>query len=158
MDKYLIKKPCTQDLSPVQNSSSSIKQIRVDFKLEILKEHPEKKSWSRHCLNIRDSLEFLYRNSIKNSIHGFAIKSGYFFLRSLPLTNWSSGLLPSVFNGIPDSLINKFQEWFHLYFPVGIVIPIKVRWNNKRVTIFHDNRGQGSTLRSKDLNTRANPL
>ena len=51
MDKYLIKKPRTQDLSPVQNSSSSIKRIRVDFKLEILKEHPEKKSWSRRITN-----------------------------------------------------------------------------------------------------------
>ena len=48
MDKYLIRKPRTQDSSPVQNSSSSFKQIRVDFNLEILKEHPRKNSWSRH--------------------------------------------------------------------------------------------------------------
>ena len=36
MDKYLIRKPCTQDSSPVQDSSSSSKQILVDFSLENL--------------------------------------------------------------------------------------------------------------------------
>ena len=107
-------------------------------------------------LNIRDSLEYLHRNNIKNSIHVFAIKSSCFFLRSLALTNRSSGLLSFVFNKIPDSLINRFQECFHPYFPVGIIVPIKVRWDQKRVTVFHDNRGKGSTLRSKDLNARAN--
>ena len=101
---------------------------------------------SMNNLNIRDSLEFLHRNSIKNSVHDFAIKSSCFFLRSLPLTNWSSGLLLFVFNRIPDSLINIFQECFHPYFPVGIVIPIKVRWDHKRVTVFHDNRGQVQLL------------
>ena len=62
---------------------------------------------------------------------------------------------PPALNGILNSLINKFQECFHPYFPVGIVVPIKVRWDHKRVTVFRD---QGSTLRSKDLNTRANQL
>ena len=105
-------------------------------------------------LNIEDSLEFLHRNNIKNSIHGFAIKSGCFFLRSLPLTNWSSGLLPTVFNEVPNSVINRFQEYFRPYFPVGIVVPIKVRWDHKRVTVLHDNRGQGSTFRSNDQKNR----
>ena len=109
-------------------------------------------------LNIRDFLEFLHRNNIKNSIHGFVIKSGCFFLKSLPFTNWGSGLLSFVFNRVPNSLINKFQECFHPYFLIGIVVPIKVRRDHKIVTVFHDNRGQGSTLRSKDLNTRANSL
>ena len=36
MDKYLIRKPCTQDSSPVQDLSSSSKRIRVDFNLENL--------------------------------------------------------------------------------------------------------------------------
>ena len=36
MDKYLIRKPHTQDSSPVQDSSSSSKQICVDFNLENL--------------------------------------------------------------------------------------------------------------------------
>ena len=95
-------------------------------------------------LNIRDSLKFLHRNSIKDSFHNFynfAIERGCFFLRSLPLTNKSSGLLPSVFNGVLDSLINRFQECFHPYFLISIVIPIKVRWNNKRVSVFHNNWG-----------------
>ena len=34
---------------------------------------------------------------------------------------------------------------------VGIVGHIKVRWDHKRVIMFHDNKGQGSTLRLKDL-------
>ena len=36
MDKYLIRRPCTQDSSPVQDSSSSSKWILVDFSLENL--------------------------------------------------------------------------------------------------------------------------
>ena len=95
-------------------------------------------------LNIRDSLKYLQRNSTKNSIYSLAIKSGCFFLRSLPLTNRSSGLLPFVLNGVPNSLINRFQECFHPYFPLSIVVPIKVGWNNKKVSVFHDNQGQGS--------------
>ena len=56
------------------------------------------------------------------------------------------------------TLTYRFQEDFHPYFSIDIVVPIKVRRDHKRVTVFHDNRGQGSTLRSKHLNTRANPL
>ena len=59
MDKYLIRKPRIQDSSPVQNSSSSSKQIRVDFNLEILKEHPGKNSWSRHCYHYTSTLQTL---------------------------------------------------------------------------------------------------
>ena len=46
MDKYLIRKPCTQDSSPVQDpssvqdSSSSSKWIHVDFNLENLLSDP----------------------------------------------------------------------------------------------------------------------
>ena len=36
MDKYLIRKPLTQDSALVQDSSSSSKRIRVDFNLENL--------------------------------------------------------------------------------------------------------------------------
>ena len=92
-------------------------------------------------LNIRDSLKFLHKNSVKDSIHSFAIEHSYFFLRSLPFTNRSSGLLPFVFNRVPDSLINLFQECFLPYFPINIIIPIKVRRNNQRVSVFHNNRG-----------------
>ena len=48
MDKYLIRKLRTQNLSPVQNSSSSSKKIRVNINLEILKKHPGENSWSHH--------------------------------------------------------------------------------------------------------------
>ena len=46
MDKYLVRKPCTQDSSPVQDSSpmqdssSSSKRIRIDFNLENLSSDP----------------------------------------------------------------------------------------------------------------------
>ena len=40
MDKYLIRKPCTQDSSLVQDSSSSSKRILVDFNLENLSLDP----------------------------------------------------------------------------------------------------------------------
>ena len=109
-------------------------------------------------LNIWDSLEFLHRNNIKNSIHDFLIKNGCLFLKCWPFTNRSSRFVSSIFNGLPYSLINRFQEGFHPYFPVGIVVPIKVRRDHKRVTMFYDNIGQWSTLRSKDLNVRANLL
>ena len=36
MDKYFIRKPCTQDSSPMKDSSSSSKRIHVDFSLENL--------------------------------------------------------------------------------------------------------------------------
>ena len=36
----------------------------------------------------------------------------------------------SVCNGVPDSLIDRFQECFHPYFPINIIILIKVRRNN----------------------------
>ena len=50
----------------------------------------------------------------------------------------------------PNKMVDKIQAY--------IVIPIKVRWDDKRVNVFPDNRGQGSTFRSKDLNARANLL
>ena len=109
-------------------------------------------------LNIWDSLKFLHWNSVKDCIHSLAIKCNYFFLRSLPLTNRSSGLLPSIFNGVLDFLINGFQECFHPYFPISIIIPIKVTRNNQRVSVFHDNRGQGSGQRSKDQKQKSYPL
>ena len=40
MNKYLIEKSRTQDSSPMQDSSSSFKQIRVDFNLENLPSDP----------------------------------------------------------------------------------------------------------------------
>ena len=113
---------------------------------------------SMSSFNIRDSLKFLHRNRVKDSIHSFAIERGCFFLRSLPLTNRNSGLLPFVFDRVPDSLINLFQECFHPYFPISKIIPIKVRRNNKRMSVFHDNRGQGSAQRSKDQQQESNLL
>ena len=40
MEKYLIRKPRTQDSSPMQDSSSSSKRIHVDFNLENLHSDP----------------------------------------------------------------------------------------------------------------------
>ena len=49
-----------------------------------------------------------------------------------------------------NAYINGFQKCFHPYFPISIIIPIKVRRNNQRVSMFHDNRSQGSAQRLKD--------
>ena len=92
---------------------------------------------SMNNLNIWDSPEFLHKNSIKNSIHDFAIKSGCLFFGRWPFTYKSSRFYSSVFNEVPHSLIYRFQEGFHPYFSMGIVIPIKVRRDHKRVTMFH---------------------
>ena len=106
-------------------------------------------------VNIRDSLKFLHRNNVKDNIHSFAIEHDCFFLRSLPLTNRSSELLSSIFNEVLDSLINRFQEFFHPYFPISIIIPIKVRRNNKRMSVFHDNRVKDQLNDQKINNKRA---
>ena len=52
MDKYLIRKPHTQDSFPVQDSSSSSKRICVDFNLENLS--------SSYHLNNRDEIRRYY--------------------------------------------------------------------------------------------------
>ena len=61
MDKYLIRKPHTQDSSPVQDSSSSSKRIRVDFNLENLPSDPRlwEKILSYH-LNNHDEIRRFY--------------------------------------------------------------------------------------------------
>ena len=67
MDKYLIRKPRTQDSSPVQDSflvqdsSSSSKGIRVDFNLENLPSDPRlrEKILSYH-LNNHDEIRRFY--------------------------------------------------------------------------------------------------
>ena len=53
MDKYLIRKPCTQDSSPVRDSSSSSMRIRIDFNLENLHSDPglQEKISSYHSNN-----------------------------------------------------------------------------------------------------------
>ena len=115
-----------------------------------------------HAVWASSILKILLNSSIETALKiafmALPLKVATFFFRSLPLAYRSSQLLSSIFYKIPNSLINRFQECFYPYFPIDIVVPIKVRRDHKRVTVFHDNRGQGSTLRSKDLNTRANPL
>ena len=61
MDKYLIRKPRTQDSSPVQDSYSSSKRIRVDFNLENLPSDPG--LWekiSSYHLNNHDEIRRYY--------------------------------------------------------------------------------------------------
>ena len=55
-------------------------------------------------------------------------------------------------------LANYTKYVLNTHLLIGIVILIKVWRDHKRVTVFHDNKSQGSTLRSRDLNTIANPL
>ena len=97
-------------------------------------------------LHIWDPLEFFHRNSIEYCIHSLTIKDCCFFLSSCPLTNSSGWSFPTIFNGEPYSLINRFQIGFHHNLLISIVISIKVWRNHKRVTVFHDSKGQGLTL------------
>ena len=67
MDKYLIRKPCTQDSSsvqdsfPVQDSSSSSKWIHVDFNLENLPSDPKlREKISSYHPSIHDEIKRFY--------------------------------------------------------------------------------------------------
>ena len=61
MDKYLIRKPHTQNSSPVQDSSSSSKQIRVDFNLENLHSNPRlQENISSYHPNNHDEIRRFY--------------------------------------------------------------------------------------------------
>ena len=61
MDKYLIRKPCTQDSSSVQDSSSSSKRICVDFNLENLHSNPElRENISSYHPNNHDEIRRYY--------------------------------------------------------------------------------------------------
>ena len=53
MDKYLIRKPRTQDSSHVQDSSSSSKRVRVNFNLENLPSDP----------GLREKISFYHPNN-----------------------------------------------------------------------------------------------
>ena len=66
-------------------------------------------------------------------------------LNSRPLIYKSEKSFLTIFHRQLDPLIKRFQKIFHLHFPVGIIIPIKVERDHKRVTIFHESRGQDST-------------
>ena len=61
MDKYLIRKPCTQDSSSVQDSSSSSKRICVDFNLENFPSDPGlRENVSSYHLNNHDEIRRYY--------------------------------------------------------------------------------------------------
>ena len=61
MDKYLIRKSCTQDSSPVQDSSSSSKRICVDFNLENLHSDPgQQEKISSYHPNNHDEIRRFY--------------------------------------------------------------------------------------------------
>ena len=95
-------------------------------------------------LYIRDPFKLFHRNNIKYSIHSLAIKACYFFLWSGPLTDSSGWPLPTILNREPYSFIQGFQKGIYPNLLISIVISIKLG-DHKRVTVFHDNRGQGST-------------
>ena len=82
MDKYLIRKPRTQDsslmqdLSPVQDSSLSFKWIRVDFNLENLLSDPglQRKISSYHPNN-HDEIRrhYLTKGPCQPVLHDFPV-------------------------------------------------------------------------------------
>ena len=83
MDKYLIRKPCTQDSFPVQDSSSSSKQIRVDFNLENLPSGPElREKISSYHTNNPDEIRryYLTKGPCQPVLHDYLY---HIFLKSL---------------------------------------------------------------------------
>ena len=66
MDKYLIRKPCTQDSSSVQDSSSSSKRIRVDFNLENLPSN----------LGLRENISSYHHNN-HDEIRRYYLQKGH---------------------------------------------------------------------------------
>ena len=79
MDKYLIRKPRTQDSSPVQDSSSSFKQIRVDFNLENLPSDPRlrQKISSYHPNNHDEIRRYYLTKGSCQPVHDYPVS--YFF-------------------------------------------------------------------------------
>ena len=79
MDKYLIRKPCTQDSSPVQDSFSSSKRIFVDFNLENLPLDPKlrEKILSYHPNNHDEIRRYYLTKGPCQLIHDYPIS--YFF-------------------------------------------------------------------------------
>ncbi|KAK4599601.1 hypothetical protein RGQ29_009588 [Quercus rubra] len=82
MDKYLIRKPRTQDSSPVQDSSlvqdssSSSKRIRIDFNLENLPSDPElRQKISSYHPNNHDEIRryYLTKGPCQPPVHDYPI-------------------------------------------------------------------------------------
>ena len=82
MDKYLIRKPRTQDSSPVQDSSlvqdssSSSKRIRIDFNLENLPSDPElRQKISSYHPNNHDEIRrhYLTKGPCQLVLHDFPL-------------------------------------------------------------------------------------
>ena len=82
MDKYLIRKPCTQDSSPVQdscpvqNSSSSSKRICVDFNLENLHLDPRlQENISSYHSNNHDEIRrfYLQKGHCQHVLHEYPL-------------------------------------------------------------------------------------
>ena len=80
MDKYLIRKPRTQDSAPAQVSSSSSKRIRVDFNLENLPSDPGlRQKISSYHPNNHDEIRrhYLTKGPCQPVLHDFPIS--YFY-------------------------------------------------------------------------------
>ena len=76
IDKYLIRKSRTQDSSPMQDSSSSSKRIRVDFNLENLPLDPElRQKISSYHPNKHDEIRrhYLTKGPCQPVLHDYPI-------------------------------------------------------------------------------------
>ena len=101
-------------------------------------------------LYIRDPFKFFHSNNIEYTIAttlniafiALQLKLASSFCAMFPFTNKIGWSLPTILNKEPYSLIQGFQKGFHLNLPISIVIPIKMRRDQKRVIVFHDSKGQ----------------
>ena len=81
MDKYLIRKSRTQDLSPVQDSSLSSEWIRVDFNLENLSSNPRiQEKISSYYPNNHDEIRryYLQKGHCQPVLHNDDYSISYF--------------------------------------------------------------------------------
>ena len=96
MDKYLIRKPRTQDSSPVQDSSSSSssKWIRIDFNLENLHSDPglRKKISSYHPNNHDEIRRYYLQKALVNLFSNTMMITLYHIFLKSPVNLYPNGM------------------------------------------------------------------
>ena len=93
MDKYLIRKPRTQDSSRVQDSFSSSKRVRVDFNLENFPSDPGlwEKISSYHLRHHDEIRRYYLQKSRVNLFYTVMITPYHIFLES-PVDLYPNGI------------------------------------------------------------------
>jgi len=72
---------------------------------------------------------------------GFAIIISYNNLFIKSLSYWSSWFSPPIFNRQPNFFIQRFKKISHSYFLVCMIVTIKHRRHNQKMSMIHNNLG-----------------